>query len=75
MNLKNLENQYQRGFPDFDDTPKSVIAAIAFSFALRICEDNHGDAARLIINEWEVLNKNQIVPQKPPKRSHKGTGR
>ncbi len=33
MRLNNLPNEYANGFPDFDRTPKSVIAAIAVSFA------------------------------------------
>ncbi len=68
MHLGNLPNDYQRSFPDFDKTPKSVIAAIAISFALRLLDDNLDAAAEMIADEWQTLHQNGIVPQRPPKR-------
>jgi hypothetical protein len=68
MHLKNLPNDYQRCFPDFDKTPKAVIAAMAYSFALTQCEGDSERAKQLIIDEWTILHQNQIISQKPPKR-------
>lgn len=64
MHLKNLPNQYQQHYPAFEKTPKAVIAAIAYSFALQLCEDDSLAAQKLILEEWKILNLNNIVPQK-----------
>ncbi|AIR07141.1 hypothetical protein JT31_21760 [Cedecea neteri] len=67
MSMK-IKNDYARTFPDFEVTPKAVVAAIAMSLALRLCEDNFDDAQKLISDEWASLHTAEIVPQKP-KRS------
>jgi len=67
MRLNNLPNEYMSGFPDFDRTPKSVIAAIAVSFAALQTDEDFEKAKQLIRQEWFILHQNQIVPQKPPK--------
>lgn len=59
-----LSNSYQRRFPNYADTPKAVIAAIAFSFAMRLREDDFDLAAQEIRLEWKILNDARIVPQK-----------
>ncbi len=67
MNVKNHTNEYAKAYPNFDSTPKAVVAAIAYSLALRLAEDNPEVARGILMGEWEVLCKNDIVPQKPPK--------
>ena len=58
-------NEYSGLFPDFDKTPKAVIAAIALSLARRLNEDNWDKAKLEIMLEWSTLYKCGIVPQKP----------
>lgn len=58
-------NEYAGSYPGFTETPKSVLAAIAFSLAMRISGDNPEDAAKLLRDEWAALHANGIVPQKP----------
>jgi hypothetical protein len=68
MHLNNKSNEYiqalERGV--FDSIPKSVFAAIAISYLV-----NHGvafeDVTEEIMNEWQTLHLNGIVPQKPRK--------
>ena len=62
--LKTL-NSYQQAFPNYEKTPKAVIAAIAVSFALLRSEDNWDKAIERLTDEWQVLHDNGIVPQKP----------
>lgn len=62
-------NQYADKFPRYRETPKAVAAAIAFSLAMRLCDDNEIDAKEIIRSEWEGLFENEVVPQKPPARS------
>lgn len=61
-----LSNEYQRALRTYEQMPKAVLAAVAFSFASRIIES--ADAATVeaaILNEWQVLHDNGIVPQEP----------
>lgn len=58
-------NEYQTSYPAFDKTPKAVVGAVAYSLALRLCEDNHERAAELLRDEWAALHTTGIVPQKP----------
>lgn len=60
-------NEYAHSFPDYRDTPKAVIAAIAYSLASRIIESGQ-DAEYVIREEWQALYDNGIVPQKPSKK-------
>ena len=67
--LKTL-NSYQAAFPNYDKTPKAVIAAIAVSLALKLHEDAFDYAVYEISKEWTALYNAGIVPQKP-KRERK----
>lgn len=53
--------------PGYADTPKAVYAALAYSLALRMSDDDHDKAAALLGEEWAALHANGIVPQKPSK--------
>lgn len=66
MNIKAKTNEYQQEFPNFSQTPKAVVAAIAMSLALRLCHDEFDAAQSLLRNEWEDLHTAGIVPQRPP---------
>lgn len=65
-----LHNEYARALTDYARIPKAVLAAVAYSFAARIIEPD-GDSPTLveaaILDEWQVLHANGIVPQAPPK--------
>ncbi len=66
MRGEKIRNEYALALPSFTSTPKSVYAAIAYSFASRIVEsDDPALIEAAILNEWAVLNQNGIVPQKP----------
>jgi hypothetical protein len=52
----------------FEKTPKTVFAALAVSYALHQREDNFNAVVEELLDEWEILYQNGIVPQKPPKR-------
>lgn len=60
-------NEYARAIRHYQQIPKSVLAAVAYSFAIReIGEDNSPavfEAA--ILDEWKTLHENGIVPQSP----------
>ncbi len=60
-------NEYALRFPNFAETPKAVIAAIAMSLARMIEEDNADRACRRIRDEWDMLYENGIVPQRRPR--------
>lgn len=66
--LKNKLNDYvtAMGGDLFNETPKSVLAALAVS-ALTSGGDQLASAAERVAREWEVLHLNGIVPQKPSK--------
>ena len=65
MNLNAKPNQYQQACPNCDDTPKAVIAALAYSLAMRLCCDDEAAAQSLLAAEWRDLHAAGIVPQKP----------
>lgn len=48
----------------YDKMPKTVLAAIAVSFATELSGDI-SEAQDKILEEWRILNLNKIVPQKP----------
>lgn len=50
---------------DYAETPKAVYAALAFSLAMRLSEDDAEAARKLLADEWETLHANEIIPQKP----------
>lgn len=69
MALGHQTNDYQKLLAgDFDKTPKSVYAAIALSFAMRLTpedDEKYTEALALVRSEWAALHHNAIVPQKP----------
>ena len=65
MTLKHT-NEYQMELSQFDRIPKSVLAAIAVSFA-SCGGDNLDEAEAVILDEWRALYAAGIVPQKPVK--------
>lgn len=50
----------------FADIPKTVFAAIAVSFAMRLNEEDFDRAMSEIISEWQTLHMVAIVPQPVP---------
>ena len=66
MNIQYRGNEYVRKIPRlFNECPKTVLAAIAVSYA-----SSGGDhleiAERNLCYEWVTLFENGIVPQRPP---------
>jgi hypothetical protein len=73
MHLHNLSNNYQQALGSwFDRMPKSVLAALAVSFAIHL--EDHQPAPRefdatalhAVVKEWMALYDAGIVPQRPP---------
>ena len=61
-----LSNDYARATGEFYwSTPKAVWAALAVSFALRLNEGDLTKAVAELSEEWSILHRNGIVPQKP----------
>lgn len=58
-------NSYAKEYPDYTVAPKAVIAAVAYSLALRLCSDDFEEAENMIKEEWAALYNAGIVPQKP----------
>lgn len=56
--------EYSRAVFDIE-APKTAWMAVAFSLALRLCDDNFVAAKEMIWQEWGILHENGIVPQKP----------
>lgn len=62
-----LGNEYAQQFAHlYEQTPKAVFAAIAFSLAFISEEENAEAAIAKCLREWHALHINGIVPQKPP---------
>jgi hypothetical protein len=60
-------NEYVDAVANYELMPKAVLAAIAFSFAKRINDDeDHFRAESLMLEEWATLHHNGIVPQPVP---------
>lgn len=66
MNCKNKSNHYAGAIPGFDRIPKTVLGAIAMSYASNGGDDLDVGGDRLLA-EWRILFENGIVEQKPPK--------
>lgn len=61
-----LHNDYVHALGSlYQDTPKAVFAALAASFADRLGAD---DLVAALLDEWEILNQNGLVPQRAPHR-------
>lgn len=60
-------NEYQKVLSAefYRRCPKSVLAAIAVSYAARQFDEDFTMAENAIIDEWKALYTNGIVPQKP----------
>jgi hypothetical protein len=58
-----LGNEYQALFPNYSNTPKAVIAAMAVSFAIHATGEDQ--VPQVLKKEWEALHNAGIVPQKP----------
>lgn len=65
--MMKIKNRYADRYPQYAETPKAVIAAVACSLAMRLCQDNDIEAKQLLRNEWDILTANGIVPQVRPK--------
>jgi len=69
--ISKRDNAYAQRIADIEAS-KTVFMAIAYSFALRLTDDNAEEAYRLVLAEWGTLHDNGIVPQQPrvwkPKR-------
>ena len=62
---RNTGNAYARAIANYRAIPKSVFAAVAASFAVRIEETTDPDSIEFaIIREWQNLRHNGIVPQR-----------
>lgn len=53
----------------YADTPKAVFAAIAYSLANALSNgpQNASSIQKEILKEWDILYRNGIIAQKPPK--------
>ena len=60
-----IHNEYAAEFPNYSAIPKAVFSAIAFSFAMRLNEDDPARALQMCFDEWEALNLNGVIPQMP----------
>ncbi len=64
-----LSNEYARAIVSYERIPKAVLAAVAYSYASRLIGDSDSPTMveSAILEEWQVLHDNGIVPQEPPK--------
>ena len=62
------QNEYQKMISDglFEKTPKAVLAALLVSEYVNRLDLKGVDIDNNIINEWQTLYQNGIVPQRPP---------
>lgn len=52
----------------FDKCPKAALFEIARQFAMRLGDEFSAEVAfKTMVNEWQLLSQQDIVPQKPPK--------
>lgn len=60
-------NNYARALVSYERIPKAVLAAVAYSFASRLIADDDSPTMieMAILDEWDVLHQNGIVPQAP----------
>jgi hypothetical protein len=68
IGINKLTNEYA-SLVDHLDAPKAVWMAVALSLAMRLSgEDSTDKACRLIVDEWDALFLNGVVPQNPWRR-------
>jgi len=65
MHTKAKTNEYQQAYPNFEATPKAVIAAVAFALAMRLNADDPDLATAMLRSEWDALYQAGIVPNQP----------
>lgn len=73
MALNKTSNEYADQVANLE-APKAVVAAIAYSLALRLCGDDHAAAKALIATEWGALHQAGVIPQKPAKTARTVAG-
>lgn len=63
-----IKNEYQKQISEelYKKTPKAVFAAIAVSYLVNFDTEFADNVDGGILQEWELLYMNGIVPQKPP---------
>ena len=63
----------------YERLPKAVLAAIAVAYITRLNGDDtlriDGEVDELLLDEWQALHSNGIVPQAPPPAQGRGQGR
>lgn len=61
------ENDYQKMVSKefYEKCPKAVLAALAVSFALNHQGNDEELIEEALLNEWGLLHKQNIIPQKP----------
>lgn len=65
-NMTKKMNHYALEVHGYDDTPKAVFAALAFSLAMRLSDDDFHEARKLLLREWNILGRNGIVSTPMP---------
>lgn len=68
--ITKIGNEYADALGAFyAETPKAVLAAVLYSFTLRLHGEDPqpADIRNMIANEWRTLHVNGIVPQPAPK--------
>lgn len=65
-----IGNEYAQGFGRlYEEIPKAVFAAVAYSYAGWACGEEakaNDEIVARFLEEWRILHDNGIVPQKPP---------
>jgi len=60
-------NEYARACGQYEETPKAVFAALAYSLAVRLTgEEDYAGAVAILREEWQTLHEQGIIPQRPP---------
>lgn len=70
-----ITNDYAQAAMDEMDASKTVWAALAYSLAMRLSEDNESDALALLRDEWGTLHRAGIIPQRPKAARAEGGAR
>lgn len=69
MGVFKKKNVYQKLIDGkfYEQCPKAVFAALAVSYAVNLRGIDMDKVTGELLNEWEILFGNELVPQKPPK--------
>lgn len=68
MPANKTSNEYAEMITIYESMPKAVLAALAVSLVMRVNgSTTPKEVTDELINEWEALYDNGIIPQKPPK--------